>query len=316
MSNFQLTTPVAFLIFTRPDTTARVFKEIARAKPPKLMVVADGPCPDRPGEAERCAAARAIIEQVDWECEVLTNYADSNMGCKRRVSSGLDWVFATVEEAIILEDDCLPHPTFFRFCQELLEQYRDDERVMHISGNDMTVKKPRIKWSYYYSKRPNCWGWASWRRAWKYYDVELKLWPEIRDSGWLKDILINPLVVQKRTNILQKTYKNQIDTWDYQWNFACWIQNGLSILPKENLITNIGFREDATHTKGGTSPLLGTAIPMSFPLVHPPFVICDYQTDMVYFKPSFKSIILERFKYLKGYTNQIINLSKEKGVVK
>lgn len=121
MSNYQLKTPVAFVIFNRPDTTKKVFAEIAKARPPKLLVIADGPRADHLDDAEKCTTARAIIDRVDWDCEVLTNYSDINMGCKRRVSSGLDWVFDIVEEAIILEDDCLPHPTFFRFCEELLE---------------------------------------------------------------------------------------------------------------------------------------------------------------------------------------------------
>lgn len=155
MIDWRLTTPVAFLVFNRPDTTIRVFEEIRRARPPKLLVVADGARADRPGEAEKCAQVRAIVEQVDWECGVLKNYADDNMGCKRRISSGLDWVFANVEEAIILEDDCLPHPSFFRFCEELLRRYRDDERVMMISGDNFQFGKKRTDYSYYFSKYPH-----------------------------------------------------------------------------------------------------------------------------------------------------------------
>jgi hypothetical protein len=136
MSQRQLKTTVAFFIFNRPYTTEKVFAEIAKAKPPKLLVVADGPHPDRPGEVDACATVRAIINHVDWKCEVLTNYSDVNLGCRRRVASGLNWVFDQVEEAIILEDDCLPHPSFFRFCEELLEIYRHDERVMHIAGSN------------------------------------------------------------------------------------------------------------------------------------------------------------------------------------
>lgn len=139
-AKWQLQTPVAFLIFNRPDTTARVFEEIRRARPPKLLVVADGPRFNHFGEAEKVAATRAIVEQVDWPCEVLKNYAETNLGCKRRVSSGFDWVFQTAEEAIILEDDCLPHPTFFRFCEEVLEKYRDDKRGLHISGDNFQFR--------------------------------------------------------------------------------------------------------------------------------------------------------------------------------
>ena len=191
MSDRQLKTPVAFIIFKRPEETQRVFAEIRKVKPPKLLVVADGPRPDKPGEDRQCAAARAIIEQVDWECEVLQNYADRNLGCRLRVSSGLDWVFDTVEEAIIIEDDCLPHPTFFRFAEELLERYRDDSRIMSISGQNVQFGRKRTDYSYYFSRYNHCWSWASWRRAWQYYDVEMKIWPKIRDSSFLKNILVD-----------------------------------------------------------------------------------------------------------------------------
>src|SRR5665648_587346 len=169
MSNFQLKTPVAFIIFNRPETTRRVFAEIAKARPTKLLVIADGPRATHPDDAEKCAVVRAIIDGVDWDCEVLKNYSDVNLGCKRRVSSGLDWVFDTVEEAIILEDDCLPHPTFFRFCEEMLAKYRDDKRIAMISGDNFQFGKKRTEYSYYFSRYTHIWGWASWRRAWDNY---------------------------------------------------------------------------------------------------------------------------------------------------
>src|SRR5512139_3287315 len=176
MSDWQLKTPVAFIIFNRPDTAERVFAEIAKARPPKLLVVADGPRANRSGEAEKCAATRAIIDRVDWDCEVLTNFSDTNLGCKNRVSSGIDWVFEQVPEAIILEDDCLPHPTFFRFCEELLERYRDDERIGMISGDNFQLGQKRTDASYYFSRYNHIWGWASWRRAWRHYDREASAW--------------------------------------------------------------------------------------------------------------------------------------------
>ena len=152
MSEFILTTPVAFIIFNRPDTTALVFAEIAKARPPKLLVVGDGPRAHKAGEAERVAATRAIIDQVDWPCEVLTHFSDTNLGCKKRVSSGIDWVFEQVEEAIILEDDCLPNQSFFQFCQEMLEYYRHDSRIGMISGNNFQVGGKTVPYSYYFSK--------------------------------------------------------------------------------------------------------------------------------------------------------------------
>jgi len=241
MTDFQLTTPVAFLIFNRPDTTARVFEAIRQAKPPQLLVVADGPRPDRADDIEKCKAARAIIEGVDWDCEVLTNYSDLNLGCKNRVSSGLDWVFS------------------------------------HI------------------------WGWATWRRAWQYYDVKMKLWQEIRDGNWLESILGKTQAVKYWTKIFQTYYDGKIDTWDYPWNFACWIQNGLTILPNVNLVSNIGFGEDATHTIGSKSRLANLPVKeMNFPLEHPPFLIRHVQADDFTHKHIYKipilSLILQKFR--------------------
>src|SRR4028118_433764 len=183
-------TPVVLIIFNRPAQTEKVFEVIRQAKPPKLLVIADGSRAERPGEAEKCAAARAVIDRVDWDCEVFKNYSDVNLGCDPRISSGLNWVFETVEEAIILEDDCVPHPTFFRYCEELLERYRHDARVMNISGQNVLFGRHRTEYSYYFSRYTLCWGWASWRRAWQYFDVDVKLWPEIRDQNLIKNVLV------------------------------------------------------------------------------------------------------------------------------
>lgn len=192
MSSWQLKTPIAFIIFNRPDTTARVFAEIAKAKPPKLLVVADGARSNRQGEAEKVAATRAIIEQVNWPCEVITNFSDKNLGCKNRVSTGIDWVFEQVPEAIILEDDCLPDPSFFRFCEEMLEKYRDDQRIGMISGDNLQFGRRRNNDSYYFSRYVHIWGWASWRDKWQSsYDVRMKKWPEVRDGNWLVDMVRN-----------------------------------------------------------------------------------------------------------------------------
>lgn len=294
MIDFQIKTPVAFLIFNRPDTTERVFEEIRLAKPHKLLVIADGPRPDRPGETEKCAAARAVIDRVDWQCQVQTNYSDVNMGCKRRISSGLDWVFDTVEEAIILEDDCLPHPTFFRFCEELLEKYRYDERVMMISGDNFQYGKRRTNYSYYYSRYPHIWGWASWQRAWKYYDVDMKLWPEICDGGWLKDIFGRRSVVKYWERMFNDTYKCLIDTWDYQLAFACMVNNVLSILPNCNLVSNIGFGPNATRTTQKNKLSYMAAEEISFPLIAPPYVIRDAAADFITENEQFSLIGLNQ----------------------
>jgi hypothetical protein len=275
-----LRTPVAFIIFNRPDVTARVFAEIARARPPKLLVVADGARTGRPGEAEACRAARAIVERVDWDCEVLTNFSDVNLGCRRRVSSGITWVFQEVEEAIILEDDCLPHPTFFPYCEELLARYRDDERVMHISGDNFQYGHSRTHDSYYFSRMVNIWGWASWRRAWRHYDVEMPLYPSLRDTSFLRDVTGDERGARYWREEFDGVYSGRNDTWDYQWAFSVWAQNGLAVVPDVNLVSNIGWGAGATHTSHHVSPMADIpAVEMPLPLRHPSHMIRHREAD-------------------------------------
>lgn len=304
MDDFRLKTPVAFLIFNRPDTTEKVFQTIRQAKPPKLLVVADGPRPNRPNDIDKCKAARAIVEQVNWDCEVLTNYSATNLGCKNRVSSGLDWVFKTVEEAIILEDDCVPHPSFFRYCEELLDYYRHDERIMMISGDNFQLGKKRTEYSYYFSRYPHCWGWASWRRAWQYYDSEMKLWQESRRCKFLEAVFEDSREVKYRDRIFQNTYEGKINSWDYQWSFACAIQNGLTILPNHNLVSNIGFGVEATHTNNSKNPLKILSVKeMYFPLKHPPFIIRNIDAD----KFTWKSIYKPQTDLISRFKSKILN---------
>lgn len=272
-------TPIALILFNRPDTTSRVFEEIRRAKPPLLLVVADGPREDHPDDLQQCARARAVIENVDWKCDVRNNYSEVNLGCKRRVSSGLEWVFRQVPEAIILEDDCLPDPTFFSFCEELLERYRYDERVGQISGSNFQSVQKRTKYSYYFSRYYQAWGWASWERAWKNYDVDMKAWPEIRKGGWLRDILGSWQCVPYWTYVLDMTYRGDLDTWDYQWMVHCWLQSRLAVLPEVNLVSNIGFDSRATHTRGWSRCNDMRREAIAFPLVHPPLVLRNTAAD-------------------------------------
>lgn len=288
MPDFKLTTPVALIIFNRPDTTELVFAEIAKAKPIKLLVIADGARKDKLGEAEKVAATRAVIERVDWDCEVLTNFSDVNLGCKVRVSSGIDWVFEQVEEAIILEDDCLPDLTFFRFCQEMLDRYKHDLRVGMISGDNFQFGRNRNEDSYYFSKHVHVWGWASWRDRWQEsYDVELKKWPWIRDGKWLIDILGNSKEALSWSHIFEKTFQGKVDTWDYQWVFANWIEGRINVMPNVNLISNIGFGDGATHTVT-LSPLANMlTAPIVFPIIHPVGILRNLQADNFTFHSCF-----------------------------
>jgi hypothetical protein len=282
----SLSTPVAFIIFNRPDTTDRVFQAIRQAQPQQLLVIADGPRVDRLGEAEKCAASRAIIDRVDWECEVLTNYSDTNLGCKRRVSSGIDWVFSQVEEAIILEDDCLPTPSFFQFCQTLLEKYRYDDRISMIGGTNYQQEHSRTSYSYYFSKYAHIWGWATWRRAWENYDVDIQTWPECKRDDLLRSAFHDAYEQKFWSDEFDQVHAGKIDTWDYQWVYTCLSQNRLSIVPDHNLISNIGFGEDATHTFG-ESPWSNLPTHDTWEINHPPFIIRNYEADLYTFNEHY-----------------------------
>ncbi|MFB8790195.1 MAG: glycosyltransferase family 2 protein [Potamolinea sp.] len=273
----MLNTPVAFLIFNRPDLTEIVFEAIRQAKPKKLLVVADGP--RFPEEAEKCHKAREVLKKVDWDCEVLTNFSEKNLGCGLRVSSGLDWVFSEVEEAIILEDDCLPSPSFFYFCQTLLEYYRHDERIMVISGDNFQDGQSRTNYSYYFSKYNDNWGWASWRRAWNYYDFDMKTWPDYKKSNLIQLFCDDPEEQKYWTNKFDSVLDGSVDTWDYQWSYACFAQMGLTAIPNSNLISNLGCRADATHTISEDITLAKLPITDIWEIKHPSLVIRNQEAD-------------------------------------
>lgn len=274
-------TPVAFFVFNRPDVTSRVFEAIRLARPKTLLVVADGPRADRSGEPGKCRAVRSIIETIDWPCELLTNYSETNLGCRLRMSSGLNWVFERVEEALILEDDCLPCDSFFPFCDELVNRYRHDERVIAISGDNFSRGRDfHGQFSYYFSHFPFVWGWATWRRAWAMYDVQMRRWPSARDSGLLASIVATSRAQNYWTYIFNETHAGRIDTWDYQWLFACWMSGGLGLIPSVNLVSNLGMHDDATHTHcadwKGNLPTAG----IRFPLRHPHHVLRNQLADL------------------------------------
>lgn len=299
--------PIVLLIFNRPDTTEQVFQTIRQVQPSKLLVVADAPRKGHPTDQERCQLARAITEQVDWNCEVLRDYADTNLGCQQRVASGLDWVFDQVDEAIILEDDCVPHPSFFRFCQELLERYRDDKRVMSISGDNFQFGTHKISESYYFSRYPHCWGWATWKRAWQYNNTQVQFWEEVIKRNLLASILQNPNQEKFWSSRFQSAYEGTLDSWNACWTLACWVQSGLTILPQHNLVSNIGFGEAATNTSKSRSLARMPIAEMLFPLIHPEFVIRDSRADaftetLIFSGGTLPTKLLAKAKQILGKT--------------
>jgi hypothetical protein len=303
-----LNTPVAFIIFNRPDFAGRVFAEIAKAKPKKLLVIADGARLNKVGEVEKVLSTRAILNRVNWDCEVLTNFSDVNLGCKVRVSSGIDWVFEQVPEAIILEDDCLPSNSFFQFCDEMIDRYRDEKSIGMIGGVNFQPPNARSTSDYYFSKYTHIWGWATWADRWVgTYDVDMKGWSKVKANKLLKSTFSSIGELKYWENIFDRVNNNQIDTWDYQLVFANWRSNRLNILPSVNLISNIGFGGDATHTKGYSELANMPICELAFPLRHPEKikvnVVADQYTDRLCFRRSF-------YKRLIGKLGQFIDVNK------
>lgn len=271
---------ILFLVFNRPDVTQRVFEAIRRVRPPRLYVAADGPRSNRPQEAALCQQTRQIASSVDWPCELKTLFREENLGCRVGVSTAIDWFFQNEEAGIILEDDCLPDESFIAYCEELLDTYKNDRGVMVISGDYFHGEAHRPETSYYFSRYNHCWGWASWRRAWELYDRDMSRWPQLRDTDWLVEIGDGHTdFIRYWTRMFDRSYAGEIDSWAYRWLFSCWLNNGLTALPSANLVKNIGFGEDATHTSGhnrwGSMPLES----LDFPLIKPGKVERDIFRD-------------------------------------
>lgn len=259
---------VLFCIFNRPEPTRRVFQRIAAARPNRLLVVGDAARTNRPDERLLVDQCRSVIDDVDWDCDVMTNFADVNMGCKRRIASGITWGFEQTDELIILEDDCLPDPTFFQYCDQLLDRYRDQPQIAMISGNNFQPTS-RSDASYYFSHWPHIWGWATWKRAWQHFDADVSDWPQQKNNDFFKHVFPADSDRRHWQQVMDNQHAGQIDTWDFPWAYACWKTGGLTILPDQNLVTNIGFGRDATHTTDAQSRLAELpTVPLN-EIVHP-----------------------------------------------
>lgn len=282
MAYYRCQTPVTLIFFNRPDTLKQVFEQIRKARPYKLYLVQDGPRKNCPEDAERILECRRITQEVDWECQVFCNYSEENLGCGIRPQSGISWTLSQEEKTIILEDDCVPELSFFRYCDELLERYQDDDRVSYISGLNHFENWDFGEKSYGFTRQGAIWGWATWRRAWATYDYAVSAISDAYLQKQLEYIGMEGRVkTWIRTNQLVKQ-NIKISYWDIQWGFVKHTQNQLVIVPQSNLIRNIGVGADSTHAKG-----LGNrhvkyddfnnmpTSPMEFPMKHPDYMICD-----------------------------------------
>lgn len=239
--------PIAIIVFNRPDMAHALVNRLREIRPSRLFVIADGARSDRPDEAEQVAKTRSAINHIDWPCDIARIYSDQNLGCGVRIRTGISQAFEAADKLIILEDDCRPNQTFFRFTDQLLNRYEDDRRVMAITGNCFHDRMPGGQ-SYYFSKYPNCWGWATWRRAWELYDSCECDWQTLSNSDRYAQLFETRHEQAYWTQLLDRIAQGRLDTWDVQWVLACWLNGGLTAAPTKNLVSNVGFNDLATHT--------------------------------------------------------------------
>lgn len=303
--------PVVLFIFNRPEITRQIVDTLQNVNLSHLFVVADGPRSNNHEDEALCKQVREIVDSASWNCSVHRLYRDVNLGCGRSPAMGLDWVFSQVDRCIILEDDCIPHPSFFKFCSELLERYLSDHRIMMISGDNYLLGKHSISDSYFFSAYTQTHGWATWRRAWDRYDFYMKDWPQKRSLSWLTQLLGNKRyakswLINFDFAFHEANYNPKCTFWDYQWIYACWKHNGLTIIPSVNLISNMGYGQAATHTLEDDHPLAALACEeIAFPLRHPSAIARDYEADNILkttafgFKPIYIKIYKKILKVMR-----------------
>ncbi len=305
----ELNTAVLFLIFNRPDTTKQVFETIRQARPPRLYIASDGHRNDREGELLKVQEARAVVALVDWPCEVRTLYREENLGCKYAVSGAIDWFFENEEQGIILEDDCLPSLSFFSFCEDLLERYKVDQRVWQISGSLFYSNAiSETKGDYFFSRYGPIWGWASWRRAWKNYDVELSDWAVMSQQSYLNSVYLDDVERAYKLRLGDRLFRDEINTWDYQWGYCKNYNGALTILPKKNLIVNIGFREDATHTTTDNHLIPTVSYDLDEKLSHPDCIFEDINYQNEFSRKSYRSESNKYMNRLSSFCGRLLRI--------
>ena len=292
----QLKTAILFLVYNRPNTSKEVFKTIREAKPTRLYIASDGPRNHIEGDLEKVIKVQKIAAEVDWPCELKTLFRDKNLGCKKAVSESINWFFSYEKQGIILEDDCVANPDFFLFCDNLLNRYVDDKRISSITGNNFQNNCWRGDSSYYFSKYNHCWGWATWRRAWKYYQGDLAFWPKWKKSkSWFNQI---PDKVERKywESVFNAVYKKKINSWAYPWTASVWYNKGLTATPNVNLVSNIGFGENDSHTSSKNNKFSKMSVENLNLIKHPKKIKRDVDADMWVFDCHYEGKYL-RFPY-------------------
>ena len=276
----QFEIPVLLVVFNRPDTALEVVRAIRQVKPRRVYIAADGPRPQKAGEDELCEETRqTVLKEIDWDCQIFTLFRETNVGCALGVSGAITWFFENEDMGIILEDDCLPSRSFFYYCEELLKYYYHDERIMHISGSNSQLGNRRGDATYYFSRYAEVWGWATWKRAWKLFDFEMKDYNSLMASGFLRNNFSPAVEARWKTNLDKVMSENPPSVWGYRWLYSTWKEGGLSITPNASLIKNIGFDERAVHTKSSDNIFSKTKLEEITEIVHPAVMLPNVEAD-------------------------------------
>lgn len=308
-----MSAPILFMVFNRPDSTRRVFETIRRQRPEKLYISCDGPRIENDDDRQKIVEVLEICQKIDWPCTVSWLVREENLGCKKACVEAISWLFENETRGIILEDDCLPHPDFFRFCHEMLDKYEHNCKVWQITGNNFQAERRSIE-SYYFSNYNHLWGWATWRRAWRELDFEMDSWPAWRATHEWKTFWGDKGETLFWETVFDRMYNGDLDTWDYPWVFSIWKGGGLTVTPAVNLVTNIGFGADATHTHTENSLLANMPVHSIGKVVHPKKVERDVTADTYVYNRIFGGKY-RRFPYslLKWAHRVAMSLFRAKG---
>ncbi|NBB22939.1 nucleotide-diphospho-sugar transferase [Runella sp. CRIBMP] len=303
--------PILFIIFNKIDETKRVFEVIRQQRPAHFFIAADGPRPSKEGEKEKCDYIKTwVVNNIDWPCEVKTLFREQNVGCGKGPSGAISWFFEHVQEGIILEDDCLPNHTFFGFCADLLDKYRDDDRISIVSGNNFQLQQPMpLTSDYYFSVFPSSNGWATWKRSWQCFDYYIIDWVKLEKKDFLKFLFEDKEHQQWWKQKLDWIHRHKPnDMWDFQFHFLCMARRQLAVMPKANLVKNIGYGPDATHSQDPNNYFANMpTYELNFPLIHPERIERNYEADVFIQDMLFgRAEVVSNFKKMKRLIKRII----------
>lgn len=308
----MINTPILYIVFNRPDIVSKSFAKIKEVKPKQLFIAADGPRDGNTNDKVNCENVKEIIsDRLDWDCDVKYLYRDKNLGCGKAVSGAITWFFNNVEEGIILEDDCLPDLSFFNYCQELLSRYRDDKRIYTITGSNGQKGNKRGDADYYFSRYPGIWGWATWKDRWGKFRLDLSAIDSSYTQKFLEKLFNSKAEIEYHMSCFMQIKTNKVDTWDYQWKYVVFKNEGMCATPNVNLISNIGFGEEATHTINTNNWRANLAVNrITSPIKHPARVKINSKADKYISKLIFQNnvkkasaskLIKDGLKYLKSF---------------